>query len=278
MPDQTRQTLAGFKMNFESSKNAKTETVQGIEGHTREIIMTMDGPMGPIAKTTMHIVSAGADQAVKFPAIWEYNGYLAWSVRKMNPVETMRPLLGIMPGMGDGLAKLIEDGAKEPALMLKTEITMSMAMLGTEPVMHLTQTLTEISTAPIDDALFRIPTGFNEATVSEIMQALMKAPQFMPVPPPPSTPAIQVSSGDQSERLLKKVAPVYPELAKSARIQGVVKFNATINADGTVSKLELISGHPLLIPAARDAVLQWVYQTSPTSVQTDISVNFTLQD
>jgi TonB family protein len=227
----------------------------------------------------MHIVSAGADQAVKFPAIWEYNGYLAWSVRNMNPVETMRALLAMMPGMGDGLAKLIEDGAKEPALMLKTEITMSMAMLGTEPVVHLTQTLTEISTAPIDDALFQIPTGFNEATVSEIMQALTKTPPFMPVPPPPpSTPAIQVSSGDQSARLLKIVAPVYPELAKSARIQGVVKFNATINADGTVSKLELISGHPLLIAAARDAVLQWVYQTSSTPVQTDISVNFTLQD
>lgn len=173
MSDQVRQTLAKVKWNIESSKSAKTETVQGIEGHTREVMMAMDGPTG-MMKMTMHIVSAGADQAVKFPAIWEFNGYLAWSVRNMNPVETMRPIFAMMPGVGDGLAKLIEDGAKEPALLLKTEFAMSMSMLGTEPVMHLTQTLTEISTAPVDDAVFQIPTGYNEATVSEIMQAYVQ--------------------------------------------------------------------------------------------------------
>lgn len=91
-----------------------------------------------------------------------------------------------------------------------------------------------------------------------------------------STPAIQADSAPNPP-LMKKVNPVYPELAKSARIQGVVKFTATIAPDGTVSKLELLTGHPLLVEAARTAVLQWVYQPSAAPIQTEISVSFTLQ-
>jgi protein TonB len=81
---------------------------------------------------------------------------------------------------------------------------------------------------------------------------------------------------------VKMVTPNYPTLAKSARIQGAVHFTAIIAKDGTIQKLELVSGHPLLVPAAREAVLQWVYQptllnTEPVDVITDITVNFTLQ-
>jgi TonB family protein len=91
-----------------------------------------------------------------------------------------------------------------------------------------------------------------------------------------STPVIQDTTGTGLTPT-KKVTPVYPELAKSARIQGVVRFTATIAPDGTVSKLELISGHPLLVESARVAVLQWVYQPSAAPVTTEITVNFTLQ-
>jgi len=60
-----------------------------------------------------------------------------------------------------------------------------------------------------------------------------------------------------------------------------VQLTATIGKDGTVRNLEVIQGHPLLIPAALDAVRQWVYQPTllngqPVEVQTDIDVNFTL--
>ncbi|HEY4364606.1 MAG TPA: M56 family metallopeptidase [Bryobacteraceae bacterium] len=75
----------------------------------------------------------------------------------------------------------------------------------------------------------------------------------------------------------KKVMPVYPTLAKSARIQGTVNFDAVINTDGTIAKLTLLNGHPLLVEAARAAVMQWVYTPSSSYVRTQISVNFTLQ-
>jgi protein TonB len=81
---------------------------------------------------------------------------------------------------------------------------------------------------------------------------------------------------------IKGVAPVYPPLAKSARIQGDVKFTAVIGKDGTVQKLTFISGHPLLVQAARDAAIQWTYTPmtlngEPVEVFTDITVHFTLQ-
>jgi periplasmic protein TonB len=69
--------------------------------------------------------------------------------------------------------------------------------------------------------------------------------------------------------------------AKQARIQGVVRLNAVIAKDGTISDLSVISGHPLLVPSALDSVKQWIYQPTllngnPVEVTTEIDVNFTL--
>jgi protein TonB len=80
--------------------------------------------------------------------------------------------------------------------------------------------------------------------------------------------------------LIRKVEPVYPTAAKAIGVQGVVRFTAHIGANGTVSRLELVSGHPLLVNAAREAVLQWGYRPvllsgQPVAVVTDIVVNFT---
>jgi len=92
---------------------------------------------------------------------------------------------------------------------------------------------------------------------------------------------IRVGGSVQSANLIAKVNPVYPPLAKQARIQGVVHLTTTIAADGTVQNLEVISGHPLLVPAAMEAVKQWVYKPTllngnPVEVITQVDVNFTL--
>ena len=92
---------------------------------------------------------------------------------------------------------------------------------------------------------------------------------------------IRVGGNVQSARLVKQPKPVYPPLARQARIQGTVRFNAIIGKDGTIANLTLVSGHPLLVPAAHAAVKQWVYQPTllngePVEVVTVIDVNFTL--
>jgi protein TonB len=81
--------------------------------------------------------------------------------------------------------------------------------------------------------------------------------------------------------LIKRVQPLYPPLARSARVQGVVEFNATISKEGNIENLTLVRGHPLLVNAAKEAVLQWKYRPTTlngTAVEviTDIIVNFTL--
>ena len=99
---------------------------------------------------------------------------------------------------------------------------------------------------------------------------------------PASTPTrIRVGGNVAAVNLIDKVQPVYPQLAKQARVQGAVHFTAIIGKDGHIVNLQLISGHPLLVLAAQDAVKQWVYKPTllngePVEIVTQIDVNFTL--
>jgi len=89
------------------------------------------------------------------------------------------------------------------------------------------------------------------------------------------------SSGVSSGLLIRKVSPNYPPLARQARIQGTVILQAQISKDGSIQNLQLISGHPMLAPAAIEAVKQWKYKPyllngEPVEVETQVQVNFTL--
>lgn len=92
---------------------------------------------------------------------------------------------------------------------------------------------------------------------------------------------VRVSSGVQSGLLVRRVQPNYPPLARQARIQGVVVLQAQISKEGNIENLQLISGHPMLAPAAIEAVKQWRYKPyllngEPVEVETQVVVNFTL--
>jgi periplasmic protein TonB len=92
---------------------------------------------------------------------------------------------------------------------------------------------------------------------------------------------VRVSAGVTSGLLVRKVNPVYPPLARQARISGTVVLRAVISKDGSIENLSLVSGHPMLAPAAIDAVRQWKYKPyllngEPVEVDTEVQVNFTL--
>ena len=110
-------------------------------------------------------------------------------------------------------------------------------------------------------------------------------PSLPPPPPAVSTDGkplpLRVGGNVQSANLVSKVTPAYPPEAKQARIQGTVRFNATIGTDGKMKDLVVVEGDPLLADAAMKAVWQWVYRPTllngqPVEVQTQIDVNFTL--
>ena len=109
-----------------------------------------------------------------------------------------------------------------------------------------------------------------------------KPPPAPPAPPKPTGPA-KIGGQVVAANLINPVKPVYPPLAKMARQQGTVKFEAMISKEGTIEDLKLISGPPLLVQAAMDAVKQWRYKPTiingePTEVQTTIDVNFSLSN
>ena len=106
-------------------------------------------------------------------------------------------------------------------------------------------------------------------------------PPPKPVEKPPTPQRIRVGGNVQAANLIRKVTPVYPPLAKQARVQGTVRFTAIIGKDGAIHNLQLVSGHPLLVAAAQEAVKQWQYKPTllngePVEVVTQIDVNFTL--
>jgi len=132
-----------------------------------------------------------------------------------------------------------------------------------------------------------IPGGVPSGVANSVMDPARVAP-----PPPPEPLEAPVArpielirlrtGGDvQDARIVHRVLPAYPPLARQAGIEGKVVFRAVISAQGLVRSLELVSGHPLLVHAAREAVAQWRYRPTllngePCEVDTVIEVNFTL--
>jgi periplasmic protein TonB len=124
---------------------------------------------------------------------------------------------------------------------------------------------------------------------------LLGQPRIAPSPPlvqraetpriasPRLTPRIRVGTGVQEAKLVFRAMPVYPRLALAARIAGTVRLSAVIGAEGRIRELRAVGGHPMLIPAAMDAVRQWIYRPTmlddePVEVATEIIVRFILSD
>jgi len=117
--------------------------------------------------------------------------------------------------------------------------------------------------------LFRTPTGTT-----------------IPAPVPPAqdnnvATRVRLGGQVQAAKIISQPQPVYPALARQARIQGDVVVHAIIGKDGRVNELQVISGHPSLVKAAFDSVKQWRYQPTllndqPVEVDTTITVTFVL--
>ena len=106
---------------------------------------------------------------------------------------------------------------------------------------------------------------------------LSAVPKFVPVTPQ----RVRISQGVTKGLLIHKQEPAYPPLARAARVQGEVVLSAVIDTNGQITNLNLMSGHPMLVPSAIEAVKQWRYKPyllngQPVEVETTITVIFTL--
>jgi len=120
-------------------------------------------------------------------------------------------------------------------------------------------------------------------TAAGILTFSNVSPPALPaVPAPPSAAVVRVTNDVAAANLLSRIDPQYPDAARAARISGVVVLSVEIGRDGKVESLSVVTGHPLLIQAAIDAVRQWRYQpiiinNQPTAVVTTVTVSFQVQ-
>ena len=119
--------------------------------------------------------------------------------------------------------------------------------------------------------------GIQNPIVGAVGNEISVAP---PPPPKPTAPPPRVSRMMEGN-LIYKPQPLYPPIARAGRIQGEVVLRAIISKSGTIENLEAMSGHPLLIPAAVEAVKRWRYRPyvlngEPVEVETRVTVNFIL--
>ncbi len=135
-----------------------------------------------------------------------------------------------------------------------------------------------------------VPGGVAGGAVGGVLGGILGGiPSAAPPPPPPppkkeaakQTGPVTVGGRVQAAKLIKNPQPVYPQIARQARISGTVELAAIIGEDGHIQELHVVTGHPLLRQAALDAVKQWVYQPTQLNeqavkVSTTIDVIFTL--
>lgn len=138
-----------------------------------------------------------------------------------------------------------------------------------------------------------LPDGPSGSAENGVLRRLLNS---MPhATPPPPAPAAAVKDAERAKPILRhriggnvqeamlvsRKMPDYPAMARAMRVEGKVVFQAVIGTAGTIQQLQLVSGHPLLVQAAMDAVRQWRYRPTmlngdPVEVDTTISVTFTL--
>jgi len=126
-----------------------------------------------------------------------------------------------------------------------------------------------------------IPGALGSGSPDGVPNSFGTAPHpIVPSAPVTIAPPVRISHMSEGD-LVRKILPVYPPLARSARIQGQVVLQAVISKQGVIERFQVLAGHPMLVPAAIEAVRQWRYRpyvlnNEPVEVETQITVNFSL--
>ncbi|HXT24584.1 MAG TPA: energy transducer TonB [Candidatus Eisenbacteria bacterium] len=130
-------------------------------------------------------------------------------------------------------------------------------------------------------AMGGVPGGVPGGQMGGVIGGVIGGVGGAPPPPKPTQQRIRQGGAVTAASLINKVNPTYPPLARQTRISGTVRLHAIISKDGSVQQLEVLSGHPLLVQSALDAVRQWRYRPTllngeAVEVDTTIDVIFSL--
>jgi TonB family protein len=217
-------------------------------------------------------------------------GFLVGRARRQGPVERLLPApesaaqtpstspLTVeppaLPKPSGVIAHESPAAEKKPALSASVPRDTEEAVVRVVPGGRLSQS----SGHPESDTAAAPEFNLSNANVGPVSSAILAAPVGAPklIPPPQPRP---ISQGVVPGHLLRKVNPPYPIAAREARIQGAVVLNVSIQKNGKVGQVRILSGHPLLAQAAVQAVKGWVYEPfrlngEPVDAETQVTVNF----
>ena len=140
---------------------------------------------------------------------------------------------------------------------------------------HIPMRVELIDDAPVASYVTGVPNGdarglqpgiegafFRDLPVNAVRIEPPAVPVVAPASPPEEPKRFRQGGQVQLGRLIRKVEPAYPAIAKTARVSGTVQLEAVVGTDGRLREVKVISGSPLLARAAAEAVLQWVYEPS----------------
>ncbi len=125
---------------------------------------------------------------------------------------------------------------------------------------------------------YGIPSADRDSVINSILATTRTTP---PIAVEPRREPLKVSSLSEG-MIVRRVQPIYPEIARLARVQGPVVIAAVIDTNGRITSLRLVSGHPMLVDAAMEALRQWRYRPyvlngQPIQVETQVTIMFTLR-
>ncbi len=276
--------------------------IQGIrcDEAVSTISLAIPNPSGQSVSFRMelHTWVAAASEMDRNPALKELAAFTRRSSQGIDPTEMVMKALSAIPGlgpkMGDVLRELNKDPGRPPLKLNIALFVPALAAAGAgsadAPPMRYGMELTEISTAPIPDSVFEIPTDYQPAALQDLMTVLTPAaPQFTPpvalrpatVASPSASPQPPAANVTQP-RKLSGDQPAYTPEARAAKIEGTVLLGVVVNADGSLGDIRVVhSLSPDLDQKAIEAVSQWKFVPAtrdgkPVSVQAQIEVNFRL--
>jgi TonB family protein len=223
--------------------------------------------------------------ATRDPSVFYSLGATDWalSFNKTNPLSAAERARLVSEGLQNLDIALALNPEYTDAMTYKNLLLREQASLATDPVQR--EALLREADVLFNKAIeARRQTA--EARVSGgtlgLSQPVLIAPGPPPPPPPPSPPPQRIGSDVAQANLINQVAPVYPPLARAARLQGTVVMQVLIDRQGAIANVSVISGHELLVDAAVDAVKKWRYKPvllngQPIDVVTTITANFVMQ-
>lgn len=126
-----------------------------------------------------------------------------------------------------------------------------------------------------------VPGGIPGGQTGGVIGSIITTPHTVALPKFEAPKRVRISQGVTQGLLVHRVEPRYPKIALTARVTGVVQLHAIIGRDGAIKELEAVSGHPMLIPAAIEAVKEWRYRPyllngEAVEVETNVTVTFQL--